>query len=57
MDRLHLLNSLEGLILLYVASNLPFTIFLLRGFFEAIPASTRRRSASTEPGRCGCSSA
>ncbi len=37
MDRLHLLDSLTGLILLYVASNLPFTIFLLRGFFEAIP--------------------
>lgn len=37
MDRLHLLNSLTGLVLLYVASNLPFTIFLLRGFFEAIP--------------------
>src|SRR5580692_1100448 len=37
MDRLHLLNSLFGLVLLYVASNLPFTIFLLRGFFEAIP--------------------
>ena len=37
MDRLHLLNSLFGLTLLYVASNLPFTIFLLRGFFEAIP--------------------
>jgi len=37
MDRLHLLDSLMGLILLYVASNLPFTIFLLRGFFEAIP--------------------
>lgn len=37
MDRLHLLDSLLGLVLLYVASNLPFTIFLLRGFFEAIP--------------------
>jgi ABC-type glycerol-3-phosphate transport system permease component len=37
MDRLHLLDSLFGLVLLYVASNLPFTIFLLRGFFEAIP--------------------
>jgi ABC-type glycerol-3-phosphate transport system permease component len=37
MDRLHLLNSLVGLTLLYVSSNLPFTIFLLRGFFEAIP--------------------
>jgi multiple sugar transport system permease protein len=37
MDRLHLLNSLTGLVLLYVSSNLPFTIFLLRGFFDAIP--------------------
>lgn len=37
MDRLHLLDSLPGLVFLYVASNLPFTIFLLRGFFEAIP--------------------
>ena len=37
MERLHLLDSLLGLVLLYVASNLPFTIFLLRGFFEAIP--------------------
>src|SRR5580692_3800241 len=37
MDRLHLLDSLTGLVLLYVASNLPFTIFLLRGFFAAIP--------------------
>lgn len=37
MDRLHLIDSLMGLILLYVSSNLPFSIFLLRGFFESIP--------------------
>ena len=37
LDRLHLLDSLEGLTLLYVSSNLPFTIFLLRGFFQTIP--------------------
>ena len=37
MERLHLLDSLVGITFLYVASNLPFTIFLLRGFFEAIP--------------------
>ena len=37
LDRLHLLNSLAGLTLLYVSSNLPFTIFFLRGFFSAIP--------------------
>jgi ABC-type glycerol-3-phosphate transport system permease component len=38
MSRLHLIDSLQGLVLIYVASNLPFSIFLLRGFFEAIPA-------------------
>ncbi len=37
LDRLHLLNSLVGLTLLYVGSNLPFTIFFLRGFFQGIP--------------------
>lgn len=37
MTRLHLINSLTGLILIYVSQNLPFSIFLLRGFFEAIP--------------------
>lgn len=37
MTRLHLVNSLNGLVLIYVSQNLPFAIFLLRGFFEAIP--------------------
>jgi multiple sugar transport system permease protein len=37
MTRLHLIDSLNGLVLIYVAQNLPFSIFLLRGFFEAIP--------------------
>ena len=37
MQRLHLLDSLVGLVLLYAATNLPFSIFLLRGFFEAMP--------------------
>jgi ABC-type glycerol-3-phosphate transport system permease component len=34
---LHLLNSLWGLILVYIAMNLPMQTFLLRGFFEDIP--------------------
>ena len=37
MDRLHLLDSLVGLVLLYTSFNLPFMIFFLRGFFSAIP--------------------
>src|SRR5262249_7524295 len=30
MSRLHLINSLNGLVLIYVSQNLPFSIFLLR---------------------------
>jgi ABC-type glycerol-3-phosphate transport system permease component len=37
MLRLHLVNSLFGLTLIYASENLPFSIFLLRGFFEAVP--------------------
>lgn len=37
LERLHLIDSLVGLTLLYVSANLPFTIFFLRGFFQGIP--------------------
>jgi multiple sugar transport system permease protein len=37
MQKLGLINSRFGLILIYSAQNLPFAIFFLRGFFEAIP--------------------
>jgi ABC-type glycerol-3-phosphate transport system permease component len=37
MLRLHLVDSLFGLVLIYASENLPFSIFLLRGFFEAVP--------------------
>lgn len=36
---LHLLDSLVGLIVVYVAMNLAVQTFLLRGFFEGIPRS------------------
>ena len=35
--RLHLIDSLWGLILIYVAMNIPFTMFLLSGYMEQIP--------------------
>lgn len=35
--RLSLIDHLEGLILLYVAQNLPLSVFLLRSFIEQIP--------------------
>ena len=34
---LGLLNSIQGLILVYIGSMSPFSIFLMRGFFEGIP--------------------
>ncbi|WP_162606503.1 carbohydrate ABC transporter permease [Jiangella asiatica] len=37
VENLNLLNSLQGLIVVYVGLNLPFTIFLLAGFFRSIP--------------------
>ena len=36
-NELHLIDSLLGLIIFYVATNLAFNTFLLRGFFEEIP--------------------
>ena len=35
--KLHMTDSLLGLVLIYSSENLPFSIFLLRGFFEAVP--------------------
>ena len=37
MDRLHLINSLLGLIFVYVAWGLPFTIYVMYGFMRSIP--------------------
>jgi multiple sugar transport system permease protein len=37
MRDLGLLDSRIGLTLLYISANIPFSVFLLRGFFEGIP--------------------
>jgi multiple sugar transport system permease protein len=37
MKALHLLNSIPGLILIYAAGSVPFTVFMMKGFFEEIP--------------------
>jgi N-acetylglucosamine transport system permease protein len=36
---MHLLNTRLGLILFYIATGLPFAIFVLAGFFKSLPAS------------------
>jgi N-acetylglucosamine transport system permease protein len=38
MAKIHLLNSLVGLGIVYVAVSLPFSIFVLTGFFRTIPS-------------------
>ena len=37
LSKLHLLNSYPGLILSYVARALPFSIWMLWGFFQSVP--------------------
>lgn len=39
MNQLGLLNTLTGLIVIYTASALPFTIWLLKGFFDTLSTS------------------
>jgi multiple sugar transport system permease protein len=36
LREIHLLNSLPGLILVYAAFNLPFVVWMMRGFFEEV---------------------
>jgi len=38
MAKLHLLDSLVGLGIVYIAVSLPFSIFVLTGFFRTIPS-------------------
>jgi N-acetylglucosamine transport system permease protein len=38
MAKLHLLNSLVGLGIVYIAVSLPFSVFVLTGFFRTIPS-------------------
>jgi sorbitol/mannitol transport system permease protein len=36
-NNLHLLNTIQGLVIMYVAMNLPIAIWMLRSFFEEVP--------------------
>jgi multiple sugar transport system permease protein len=44
-SRAGLINSLSGLILLYVAVNLPFTVWLLYGFVLQVPSQLEEAAA------------
>ncbi|TMR31855.1 carbohydrate ABC transporter permease [Nonomuraea zeae] len=45
MERLSPVNSLFGLFLLYVAVSLPFTVFLLTGYFASLPGELEEAAA------------
>jgi ABC-type glycerol-3-phosphate transport system permease component len=40
-----LLNSHAGLVLIYTASNIPITIWLLKGFFDTVPRALDEAAA------------
>lgn len=37
LDRLHLLNTLSGLVLVYATTAVPFSVWMLKGAFDALP--------------------
>jgi arabinogalactan oligomer/maltooligosaccharide transport system permease protein len=37
LQKLHLLNSLAGLVLVYSTTSLPFCVYMLKGYFDALP--------------------
>lgn len=53
MRRFHLLDTYQGLILVYLAFNLPFTIWIMRGFFLDIPAELEEASLVDGSSRYG----
>ncbi|MFF5263425.1 carbohydrate ABC transporter permease [Actinomadura viridis] len=44
-QRLHLLNSLTGVIIVYIGSSLSFSILMLRGFVAAVPRQLEEAAA------------
>jgi len=45
LSRLHLADTRTGLILVYTSLSLPFTIFLLTGFFRSLPSELEEAAA------------
>lgn len=45
LKNLHLIDSLGGLIIVYVVWNLPFSLWMLQGYVKAVPASLEEAAA------------
>jgi N,N'-diacetylchitobiose transport system permease protein len=53
LDGWHLLNSIVGLTLVYVATVLPFTIWMLRGFVHGVPVELEEAAMMDGCSRAG----
>lgn len=53
MRQVHLLNSLTGLVLVYTAFNLPFVVWMMRGFFEEVPKELEEAAMLDGESRAG----
>lgn len=53
MRNAHLLDTYQGLILVYLAFNLPFTIWIMRGFFLDLPVELEEASLVDGSSRYG----
>ncbi|MFJ9031615.1 carbohydrate ABC transporter permease [Streptomyces sp. NPDC102274] len=51
LKNLHLINSLIGLILVYVVWNLPFSLWMLQGYVKSVPRSLEEAAAMDGAGR------
>ncbi|KAB8161308.1 ABC transporter permease subunit [Streptomyces sp. 3MP-14] len=45
LRNLHLINALPGLVVVYVVWNLPFSLWMLRGYVQAVPVSLEEAAA------------
>ena len=51
LKNLHLINSLFGLIMVYVVWSLPFALWMLVGYVRAVPAELEEAAAVDGAGR------
>lgn len=51
LDHLHLLDSLSGLTLVYATNSLPFSIWMLKGYFDTLPRDLEEAAAIDGAGR------
>src|SRR5207302_1000413 len=45
LNQVHILDSLQGLIITYIGTSIPFTILLLNGFFRTLPSELEDAAA------------